>query len=47
MFIIISHEMHVVQQFNMEIGWKTYPEKPIFYDFHAKIALFKSPNFAI
>ena len=25
----ISHEMHVVQQFNMEIGWKTYPEKTI------------------
>ena len=22
----ISHEMHVVQQFNMVIGWKTYPE---------------------
>ena len=23
----ISHEMHVVHQFNMVIGWKTYPEK--------------------
>ena len=42
----ISHEMHVVQQFNMEIGWKTYPEKTIFYDFHAEKALFKGPNFA-
>ena len=47
MFIIISHEMHVVQQFNMEIGWKTYPEKTIFYDFHAEKALFKGSNFAI
>ena len=46
MFIIISHEMHVVQQFNMEIGWKTYPEKTIFYNFHAEKALFKGPNFA-
>ena len=43
----ISEEMHVVQQFNIVIGWKAYPEKTIFHDFHAKIALFKSPNFAI
>ena len=43
----ISHEMHVVQQFNMVIGWKTYPEKTLLYHFHAEKALFKGPNFAI
>ena len=32
----ISHDMHVVQQFNMVIGWKTYPEKTHLYHFHAK-----------
>ena len=37
----ISHEMHVVQQFNMVIGWKTYPEKTRLYHFHAEKALFK------
>ena len=34
-----SHEMHVVQQFKMVIGWKTNPEKTIFYHFHAEKAL--------
>ena len=46
----ISHEeMHVVQQFNMIIGWKTYPEKTFLYLFHAEKAPFKikGPNFAI
>ena len=42
----ISQEMHVVQQFNIVIGWKAYPEKTIFYGFHAEKALFKGPNFA-
>ena len=28
-YYFFSHEMHVVQQFNMVIGWKTYTEKPI------------------
>ena len=32
----ISHEMHVVQQFNMVIGWKTYPEKTPLYHFLAE-----------
>ena len=32
----ISHEMHLVQQFNMVIGWKTYPEKTLLYHFHAE-----------
>ena len=43
----ISHEMHVVQQFNMVIGWKTYPEMTLLYHFHAQKALFKSPKSAI
>ena len=40
----ISHEMHVVQQFNMV---KTYPEKTLLYHFHAEKALFKGPKSAI
>ena len=35
----ISHEIHVVQQFNMVIGWKTYPEKTLFVSF----SCWKSP----
>ena len=40
----MSHEMHVVQQFNMV---KTYPEKTLLYHFHAEKALFKGPKSAI
>ena len=39
----ISHEMHVVQQFNMvlPLNWlKTYPKKTLLYHFHAEKALF-------
>ena len=39
--------MHGVEQFNMVIGWKTYPEKTILYHFHAEKALFKGPKSAI
>ena len=38
----ISHEMHVVQQFNMvlPLNWlKTYPKKTLLYHFHAEKAL--------
>ena len=42
----ISHEIHVVQQFNMVIGWKIYREKTLLYHFRAEKALFKGPNFA-
>ena len=43
----ISHEMHVVQQFNMvlPLNWlKTYPKKALLYHFHAEKALFKVQN---
>ena len=43
----ISHEMHVVQQFNMvlPLNWlKTYPKKTLLYHFHAEKALFKVQN---
>ena len=43
----ISHEMHVVQQFNMVIGWKAYHEKTLFVTFSCWNAPFKGPNFAI
>ena len=46
----ISHEMHVVQQFNMvlSLNWlKTYPKKTLLYHFHAEKALFKGPKSAI
>ena len=46
----ISHEMHVVQQFNMvlPLNWlKTYPKKTLLYHFHAEKALFKGPKSAI
>ena len=43
----ISHEMHVVQQFNMvlPLDWlKTYPKKTLLYHFNAEKALFKVQN---
>ena len=43
----ISHEMHVVQQFNMvlPLNWlKTYPKKTLLYHFHAEKALLKVQN---
>ena len=43
----ISHEMHVVQQFNMvlPLNWlKTYPKKTLLYHFHAEKALFRVQN---
>ena len=46
----ISHEMHVVQQFNvvLPLHWlKTYPKKTLLYHFHAEKALFKGPKSAI
>ena len=46
----ISHEMHVVQQFNMvlPLNWlKTYPKKTPLYHFHAEKALVKGPKSAI
>ena len=46
----ISHEMHVVQQFNMvlPLNWlKTYPKETLLYHFHAEKALFKGPKSAI
>ena len=45
----ISHEMHVVQQFNMvlPLNWlKTYPKETLLYHFHAEKALFKGPKSA-
>ena len=38
--------MHVVQQFNMVIGWKTYPKKATLYHYHAEKAIFKYQHFA-
>ena len=41
----IYHEMHVVQQFNMVIGWKTYHQKTLLYRFHAEKAQILQYNF--
>ena len=41
----ISHDIHAIQQFNMIIGRKTYPEKTPLYHFYAEEALLKDPNF--
>ena len=37
--------MHVVQQFNIVIGWKTFPEKTLLYHFHAeKVQILQNTN---
>ena len=43
----ISHEMHVVQMFNMLIGWKHTLKRPFCIIFYVEKALFKGPIFAI